>query len=343
MKASHATMLRRLDAHGCRAWTFWAVVVATVALLALPLGARAEDEPSGRVGRVADAAGQLFLAPEDRANEWEPIGLNYPITSGDNLWVSGDGRAEVDFGAGQFRLAGDTNVHVSRLDDRELSLFIAQGRAIVRIRVLDADESARIDTPNTQVLLTRPGLYRIDVSDDRQETTVVVREGEASVAVTGGAQQILPGQTATLFGNGDVQADVRNGTGIDGFDSWSANRERVYMRSRSATYVSRQMVGYADLDDHGTWQSYPEYGAVWFPTTVAVDWAPYRYGRWVSLPAWGWTWVDDAPWGYAPFHYARWSFIGGRWGWCPGTFVARPVWAPALVAWYGGSGRGAAA
>ena len=37
---------------------------------------------------------------------------------------------------------------------------------------------------------------------------VVVREGEASVAVTGGAQQILPGQTATLFGNGDVQADV---------------------------------------------------------------------------------------------------------------------------------------
>src|SRR2546425_1210571 len=141
MKASHATMLRRMDAHGCRAWTFWAVVVATVALRALPL-------------------------------------------------------------------------------------FIAQGRAIVRIRVLDADESARIDTPNTQVLLTRPGLYRIDVSDDRQETTVVVREGEASVAVTGGAQQILPGQTATLFGNGDVQADVRNGTGIDGFDSWKANRER---------------------------------------------------------------------------------------------------------------------
>ena len=322
---------------------FWPLAVAVIALLLLPFGARAEDEPSGRVGRVADAGGQLFLAPEDRANEWEPIGLNYPITSGDNLWVSGDGRAEVDFGAGQFRLAGDTNVHVSRLDDRELSLFIAQGRAIVRIRVLDADESARIDTPNTQVLLARPGLYRIDVSNDRQETTVVVREGEASVAVTGGAQQILPGQTATLFGTGDVQADVRNGTGIDGFDSWSANRDLVYMRSRSATYVSRQMVGYADLDDHGTWQSYPEYGAVWFPTTVAVDWAPYRYGRWVSLPTWGWTWVDDAPWGYAPFHYGRWSFIGGRWGWCPGTFVARPVWAPAFVAWYGGSGWGVSA
>ena len=21
---------------------------------------------------------------------------------------------------------------------------------------------------------------------------------------------------------------------------------------------------------------------------------------------WGWTWVDDAPWGFAPFHYGRW-------------------------------------
>ena len=33
---------------------------------------------------------------------------------------------------------------------------------------------------------------------------------------------------------------------------------------------------------------------------------------------WGPTWVDSAPWGYAPFHYGRWAFICGRWGWCPG-------------------------
>jgi len=113
----------------------------------------------------------------------------------------------------------------------------------------------------------------------------------------------------------------------------------VYERGRQTTaYVSRQMVGYADLESQGSWQSYPEYGAVWFPGTVVNDWAPYRYGRWVWLSAYGWTWVDDAPWGYAPFHYGRWAYIGGRWGWCPGAFVARPVWAPALVAWYGGSG-----
>ncbi len=195
-----------------------------------------------------------------------------------------------------------------------------------------------MDTPNTQLSLLRPGLYRIDVSTDRQETTLVVREGEVSAAVSGGTQQVLPGQTATLFGDQDVQADVRNGTGLDGFDTWSADRDRYYRTSRTASYVSPQMVGAADLDAYGAWQTYPDYGAVWFPTAVAAGWAPYRDGRWITLSGWGLTWVDDAPWGYAPFHYGRWVYVGNRWGWCPGRYVARPVWAPALVAWYGGGG-----
>src|SRR5690606_26685931 len=52
---------------------------------------------------------------------------------------------------------------------------------------------------------------------------------------------------------------------------------------------------------------------------------------------WGWTWVDDAPRGFAPFHYGRWVMFGGRWCWTPGRWVARPVDAPALVAWVGGA------
>jgi len=313
--------------------------LACAATIHAPSAHAADDDLPARVGRVADVGGALYLAPEDRASEWAEIGLNYPVTGGDNLWVSGEGRAEVDVGAGQFRLAGNTNVHVSRVDDHDVSIFLAQGRMTFRLRYLEPGDTARIDTPNTQIELLRPGLYRVDVSDDRQETTLVVREGEANAAVTGGAQQVLPGQTATLFGDRDVQADVRNGTGLDGFDTWSADRDRYYRRGRSATYVSPQMVGAADLDAYGTWQTEGEYGAVWFPTSVAVGWAPYRYGRWTTLPGWGLTWVDDAPWGYAPFHYGRWVFVGGRgWGWCPGRYVARPVWAPALVAWYGGGG-----
>ena len=62
--------------------------------------------------------------------------------------------------------------------------------------------------------------------------------------------------------------------------------------------------------------------------------------RWVWVRPWGWTWVDEAPWGFAPFHYGRWVHWGGRWGWWPGAYVARPVFAPALVAWVGSSNWG---
>ncbi len=207
------------------------------------------------------------------------------------------------------------------------------------LRVLDPGESARVDTPNTQVALTRPGLYRIEVAPDGQHSLIAVREGEAVVDAGASAERVLPGQNATLDGAGPSYVQLRNGIATDGFDGWSASRDRRYDRVRANAPVSRQMVGYADLDEYGAWESAPEYGgAVWYPANVAPDWAPYRVGYWTEVGAWGATWVDAAPWGYAPFHYGRWAHIRGRWGWCPGGYVARPVWAPALVGWVGGPG-----
>ena len=75
---------------------------------------------------------------------------------------------------------------------------------------------------------------------------------------------------------------------------------------------------------------------MWVPSGVAAGWAPYTYGHWVWISPWGWTWVDDEPWGFAPFHYGRWVYGGGFWGWAPGPYYARPFYAPALVAWFGG-------
>jgi hypothetical protein len=314
--------------------------LAFVAGSAVAQTAGGDDEVPARVGRIADLGGDVYHAPEDRASDWSTIGINYPIATGDNLWVAEGGRAEIDVGAGQIRLGGATNIHVARLDDRTVAFFVAQGRVILRLRVLDPGEVARIDTPNTQVVLTRPGLYRIEVSDDRLHTTLVVREGEATLPTPVGMQQVLPGQTALVEGLDNPRMDVRVGMSTDGFDTWSADRDRRYQRSRSATYVSRQMVGYADLDEYGRWEDDRTYGAVWYPTLVDAGWAPYRDGYWTWVGAFGWTWVDYAPWGYAPFHYGRWVHNGGRWGWCPGAYVARPYWAPAMVGWVGGAGWG---
>ena len=141
---------------------------AVLALLSRRRRSRSDDDLPGRVGRVAEFAGQLLLSPQDRPTTGRRSASTIRSPRATTCGCRRDGRAEVDYGGGQFRLAGDTNVHVARLDDRQLALFVAQGRVIVRVRVLDPGDVARIDTPNTQIALTRPGLYRIDVAPDRQ-------------------------------------------------------------------------------------------------------------------------------------------------------------------------------
>ncbi len=111
----------------------------------------------------------------------------------------------------------------------------------------------------------------------------------------------------------------------DDFDSFCFERDNRWDQSKSRSYVSEDVIGYQDLDDNGDWSDVPEYGNVWYPTTVSLGWTPYRNGHWGWVGAYGWTWIDDAPWGFAPFHYGRWAYIGNRWGWCPGPACGAPL------------------
>ena len=81
------------------------------------------------------------------------------------------------------------------------------------------------------------------------------------------------------------------------------------------------------LDPHGTWVDDDNYGTVWVPSTAAVgaDFTPYvTAGRWTYDD--GYVWVSDYDWGWAPFHYGRWVYIGGRgWSWIPGR-TYRGAW-----------------
>jgi hypothetical protein len=122
----------------------------------------------------------------------------------------------------------------------------------------------------------------------------------------------------------------------DAFARWNSERDRADDRSVATRYVSPEMTGVEDLDRHGRWEQHAEYGSLWIPRTVAPGWVPYSTGRWAWVQPWGWTWVDDAPWGFAPFHYGRWVNVRNTWCWAPGSYVRRPVYAPALVAWVGG-------
>ena len=90
---------------------------------------------------------------------------------------------------------------------------------------------------------------------------------------------------------------------------------------------------YDNLAPYGQWINDPDYGNVWVPNEEG-DFRPYgSRGHWV-MTEYGNTWVSEDPWGWAVYHYGRWTYNPYYgWVWVPGY-----EWAPAWVSWrYGGS------
>ncbi len=296
-------------------------------------------DPPGRVGRINYVSGEVSYRPAT-VDDWVPATLNRPLTLGDELWVGQNSRAEVHLGSVAVRLGPNSNVSVLNLDDRIAQLRLAQGEVEVRVRRIEPNEVVEIDLPNAAIQLTHPGSYSMRYDGDQQQSFVVSRAGDLSVTVAGQEIGLEDGQAMQLSGNDQPQYDIVDAPTADDFETWALGRDRREERPRALSYVSRDMVGYEDLDANGRWESDPDNGNVWYPTTVDEGWAPYQYGHWGYVGPWGWTWIDDAPWGFAPFHYGRWVNNGSRWGWLPGAVVARPIYSPALVGWIGGPGAG---
>jgi hypothetical protein len=309
------------------------VVAFGLAALAAPA---AFADPPGRVARLSFIGGGVSLRPAS-VDDWTNALINYPVTAGDHLWIDRGGRAELQVGTTAVRLASSTEASVLTLDDRTLQLRLTEGSIAARVRALDQEQAIEIDTPNGSIDLIRPGFYRIDVNEAGDQTIVTVRSGEAEATAPGAAFAVHAQEGAELDGIDATQVNGRAAGPTDAFEDWCLTRDRRADAAAATRYVSPAMVGYEDLDQYGTWQPVAAYGTVWVPR-VQAGWVPYRDGRWVWIDPWGWTWVDAAPWGFAPFHYGRWVYLPSGWAWVPGTIVARPVYAPALVAFVGGAG-----
>ncbi len=321
---------------------WWSAVLGlALSTAVLPTRARAQDQedrqddPPSRVARLGYMEGSVSFQPAGET-EWVQAVPNRPMTTGDKLWADRDSRAELQLGSAVIRLNANTGFSFLNLNDNTVQIQLTSGSVNVRVRRLDQNDVFEVDTPNLAFSIYRPGSYRVEASEDGTYTVVSLREGEGEATGNGQTYTVHAGQRATFSGTDSLNADIVEIGRPDQFDNWAYNRDHRYDDSRSARYLSHDVVGYEDLDDYGDWRDDSNYGHVWFPNRVAVGWAPYHEGHWEWIPPWGYTWVDDSPWGYAPFHYGRWVTVGGRWGWVAGPVEVRPVYAPALVVFIGG-------
>jgi hypothetical protein len=87
---------------------------------------------------------------------------------------------------------------------------------------------------------------------------------------------------------------------------------------------------YDNLGSDGNWVEVADYGYCWQPNVAVSNskWRPYSDGYWAYTDV-GWTWVSYEDFGWATYHYGRWTRLRDRgWFWVPGH-----SWGPAWVSW----------
>jgi hypothetical protein len=294
----------------------------------------AQTDPPGRVGRLADARGAVSWWDQE-TGRWAEAERNQPLTGGDRVSTAADASAELRVGSTVLRLGASSELEVLRLDDERLAFQLHSGSVALRVRSREIADELELVTAEVRLAPLGAGHFRLDRTDDT--THASSWRGDLRINDPAGFV-ITTGQRVELLRERRSNA-LRFQVGVSVNDRYAEAVQREDQRderSVSARYVSPEMTGFEELDRSGRWEQHPEYGAVWLPQGVAAGWVPYSDGRWTWVQPWGWTWVDNARWGFAPFHYGRWAFWRSAWCWVPGAYVARPVYAPALVAWAGG-------
>ena len=317
---------------GSACWQLF--ILSLPLLLPAPLLADAGDPPA-RVARLSFIKGTVSLQVSG-ANDWTQASLNYPLTAGDRIYTDQGSKAELEIGSAAVRASATTDLTVANLTDQFLQLGLGQGAIRVRVYDLPNGDSIEVDTPNGALSLLLPGDYRVETFPSNNTTLVTVTNGGLDVSGGDLSQRVESGQAVKLMGTDPIAVSFVSPPEPDDFDQWCWERDRRFISSDSTANVSHETPGYEDLDAYGAWDENTPLGPVWYPSGVVVGWVPYRFGRWVWIVPWGWSWVESEPWGFAPFHYGRWVFVGGRWGWVPGPIAMRPYYAPALVVFLGG-------
>jgi hypothetical protein len=304
-------------------------------------------EVTDRVARVSFVEGDVRLRRAD-SEEWEQVVMNLPIVEGDEIMSEADARFEIQFSSAKhLRASENTYIRIVTLNDDGLAVSVPQGSVNVFLSEFDKDAAFfEIDAPQTTVALQSAGSYRVDAGQPGDDTVRirVEGEGEARVYSQSSGFTLNSGRSATVMTAGQFAGEWRledSGLFTDAFDRWSADREKVIAerlaRAHYNEYYDTDIYGAEELTDHGDWIHTRDYGYVWRPWRSSIsgwaDWSPYRYGTWRWIHPFGWTWVNDEPWGWATYHYGRWVWYNGFWHWAPYSsyHVGRSWWRPALV------------
>jgi hypothetical protein len=333
-----------------RPFLFGPLLAAAVALAAEPamadphplLPVPSAEPPAGRVGRIAFVSGKVEWRVAGVAG-WSDAAANFPVMAGTAVRTDRKSRAAIEIGADSIALSAGTQVEIAGLDGRAIDLVLKNGE-IGLSRSRRSGDDVEIDLPQGGVWVAPTGEYEIESGDPGGQARIAVFAGSARLYAGGAEIGIAAGEVVQLAAAMPFVATIAPAMG-GAFAAWWRGWKGDGRDLAAPYFASPEMTGAAALDAAGHWRRSGAYGEVWRPDALPADWVPYRDGRWRWIPPCGWTWIDDQPWGFAPFHYGRWAVVDDRWVWVPGRLAPGglakdPVYLPAAVAFLGTAGVG---
>jgi len=302
--------------------------------------AHAQEDLPARVGCVAEITGTVRTINSDGA--WADVSRNQPLSTGDRVTTDKTGHATLQFGSTVVRLGPDSDVAVTQLDDQKIRLHFDHGQLALRVRSDDVLGELFVETDEGAWVPHHQGQYRFDRAV-HQVLAAQAWSGDMLLEAPDSSLPVAAPQRAEVWRTGAQQTThyrvvpaVKDAFGDAALAADKADDKQS--AANATAQVPPEMTGAADLVRFGAWSVGADGAHLWMPAKLPAGWQPFQQGAWWWTSPWGWTWVDDQPWGFAPFHYGRWLFVRGHWAWTPGQWgAARPIYAPAVVGWFGGA------
>ncbi len=269
---------------------------------ALPGAQATPAAPAGEItpARVSYLNGEVsFWRPG--ASDWTPATVNTPLAPGDIFYTGAGGTVEIQVGPRAFvRAAPGAQIALDNHEADYIQLRLTAGHAALDIRELGPGDTLELATPGAAFTIERNGFYHAAVTADTT-TFRAHRAGSATMTPAGGAATpVAANQQVVVTGTESPRVVVGAAPALTAWDQWNHQRTDYLTQTASARYVPAGVYGTETLDQNGSWRTVETYGNVWVPTTVAPGWVPYSTGRWIWDPRFGWTWLDNASWGWAP-------------------------------------------
>lgn len=283
-----------------------------------------------RLARFSYIEGNVSWRP-DSNSDWSDASVNLPLRQGAQIWVTGNGRAEIQFDDGGYLRLGDSAVATLQSmysDDNGEFTEVRLNDGLASLDLRNERSLYQVDTSLGSVTADGPARVRVGSNSGLE---VAVRDGSAKVETENGDTSLDAGDYVYLPTADDTMV-VDAVPGEDDWDQFNDSRDQQINNPNSdqSRYLPASIqICAGNLDTYGSWHDDPQYGEVWCPREDDPNWRPYASGHWVWVNPFGWTWVASDAWGWAPYHYGTWVDESWGWSWVPGP--ARQYWSPAVV------------